>query len=186
MTTSTITLAALDGAFTIDPAHSYFGFVARHAMITKVRGSFKEFAGGITIDGADLSRSSANVTIQSASVDTGSADRDGHLRSNDFFAMEEHPQITFVTTHVAQTSDTEVELTGDLTVRGVTRPVTIPFEFGGLATDPMGNVRAGFEGAVTINRKDFGLTWNAALETGGLLVGDKVRLEIEISAIKNS
>lgn len=187
MTTAmSATLADLDGAFTIDPAHSYFGFVARHAMITKVRGSFKEFDGGFVVDGTDIANSRANVTIRSSSVDTGSPDRDAHLRSNDFFAMDEHPHITFVTTGVTQTGPTDVELTGDLTVRGVTRPVTIPFEFGGLATDPMGNQRAGFEGALTINRKDFGLTWNAALETGGLLVGDKVRLEIEISAIRNA
>lgn len=186
MAASTAALSELDGTYTIDPAHSYFGFVARHAMITKVRGSFKEFQGTIEVDGKDPQNSRAHLTIRAASVDTGNADRDSHLRSNDFFAMDEHPHITFNTTSFVQTGDDELDLTGDLTIRGVTRPVTIPFTFGGLAKDPMGNIRAGFEGSVTVNRKDFGLTWNAALETGGLLVGDKVKLEIEISAIKTA
>jgi polyisoprenoid-binding protein YceI len=186
MTTPTITLADLDGTYTIDPAHSRFGFVARHAMISKVRGQFKEFTGSLTADASNSANARAELTIQAASVDTGSPDRDGHLKSNDFFAMDEHPEITFVSNAIKQSADDELEVTGDLTVRGVTKHVTIPFEFGGVATDPFGNVRAGFEGAVTVTRQDFGLTWNAALETGGVLVGDKVKLEIEISAIKNS
>ncbi len=180
------TLAELTGAWTIDPAHTRIGFVARHAMVTKVRGSFNEFAGTAVVDGADLAASTVNVTIQAASIDTRNDDRDGHLRSNDFLAMDEYPTIAFASTAVRSTGATSFELTGDLTVKGVTQPVTIPFEFEGAAADPFGNLRAGFEGSVTISRKDYGITWNAALETGGVLVGDKVVLEFEVSAIKNA
>ena len=126
------------------------------------------------------------VTIQAASIDTRNEQRDTHLRSNDFLAMEEYPQITFTSTGIQQTGPTSVELTGDLTIRGVTNTVTIPFEFEGAATDPFGNLRVGFEGSVVINRKDYGVTWNVALETGGVLVSDKVTLEFEISAIKTA
>ena len=184
--THSATLADLAGSWTLDPAHTRIGFVARHAMVTKVRGAFNEFEGSAAIDGADLSRSTATVTIASASIDTRNAQRDAHLRSNDFLAMDEHPQITFVATGVTSTGPTSFDLTGDLTIKGVTSSVTIPFEFEGAATDPFGNLRAGFEGSVTINRKDYGITWNAALETGGVLVSDKVVLEFEVSAIKSA
>ena len=185
-TTSTApaTLADLSGSYTIDPAHSRIGFVARHAMVTKVRGSFNEFEGSGVVDGADLTASKVTLTIQAASIDTRNEQRDGHLRSNDFLAMDEFPQITFVSTGFRQTGDTSLDLTGDLTIKGVTNSVTVPFEFEGAATDPFGNLRVGFEGAVTINRKDYGITWNAALETGGVLVSEKIVLEFEISAIK--
>ncbi|MEV1172135.1 YceI family protein [Nonomuraea sp. NPDC049784] len=179
-------LADLSGVYVIDAAHTRIGFVARHAMVTKVRGSFNKFEGRFTADGADPSRSSANVTIQAASIDTRNEQRDAHLRSNDFLAMDEHPQITFVTTGVRQTGETSLELTGDLSIRGVTNSITIPFEFEGASTDPFGNLRAGFEGSATISRKDYGITWNAALETGGVLVGDKIVLEFEVSAIKTA
>jgi polyisoprenoid-binding protein YceI len=186
VTAAPATLAELAGTWTLDPAHTRVGFVARHAMVTKVRGAFNEFEGTATIDGTDLSRSSATVTIRSASIDTRNAQRDAHLRSNDFLAMEEHPEITFVATGVTPTGTAGFDLTGDLTIKGVTNSVTVPFEFEGAATDPFGNLRAGFEGSVTINRKDYGLTWNAALETGGVLVSDKIVLEFEVSAIKNA
>jgi polyisoprenoid-binding protein YceI len=124
------------------------------------------------------------LTIQAASIDTRNEQRDGHLRSNDFLAMEEYPKITFVSTAVEQTGPTSFDVTGDLTIKGVTNSVTIPFEFEGAATDPFGNQRVGFEGSVVINRKDYGVTWNAALETGGVLVSEKITLEFEVSAIK--
>ena len=179
-------LTELTGTYTLDPAHTRIGFVARHAMVTKVRGAFNEFEGTATLDGANPANSSAQVTISTASIDTRNAQRDGHLRSNDFLAMDEYPQITFVSTGARQVDESTFELTGDLTIKGVTNPITIPFSFEGAAKDPFGNLRVGFEGAVTINRKDYGITWNAALETGGVLVSDKVTLEFEISAVKNA
>ncbi len=186
MTTTTLqNLAQLAGDYTLDHTHTRIGFVARHAMVTKVRGAFNEFEGTAHID-SDLSKSSAQLTIKAASIDTRNADRDGHLRSNDFFDMENYPEITFASTGVRQTDDTTVQVTGDLTIKGVTKPVTVDFEYQGSATDPFGNERVGFEGAVTINRKDWGVNWNAALETGGVLVSEKVTLEFEVSAVKNA
>jgi polyisoprenoid-binding protein YceI len=185
-TTAPATLADLAGTWTIDASHTRIGFVARHAMVTKVRGAFNEFEGTAVVDAEDFAKSTATLTIKAASIDTRNEQRDGHLRSNDFLAMDEYPEITFASTGVIQTGPTGLELTGDLTIKGVTRAVTVPFEFEGLATDPFGNLRAGFEGAVTINRKDYGITWNAALETGGVLVSDKIVLEFEVSAIKNA
>jgi polyisoprenoid-binding protein YceI len=176
----------LSGTYTLDPAHTRIGFVARHAMVTKVRGAFNEFEGSAVIDGANPANSHVEVTINAASIDTRSAQRDEHLRSNDFLAMQEYPQITFASTGVRPVDDTTFEVTGDLTIKGVTNPITIPFSFEGAAKDPFGNQRVGFEGAVTINRKDYGITWNATLETGGVLVSDKVTLEFEVSAVKNA
>jgi polyisoprenoid-binding protein YceI len=187
-TTSTpaTTLADLSGTYTLDSAHTRIGFVARHAMVTKVRGQFNDFEGSGVVDPSDFTKSTVTVIIQAASIDTRNEQRDAHLRSNDFLAMEEYPQITFTSTGIQQTGPTSVELTGDLTIRGVTNTVTIPFEFEGAATDPYGNLRVGFEGSVVINRKDYGVTWNVALETGGVLVSDKVTLEFEVSAIKTA
>ena len=176
----------LTGDYTLDPAHSRIGFVARHAMVTKVRGAFNEFTGTARLDGDNPNRSSAQLRIQAASIDTRNADRDGHLRSNDFLQMELHPEITFATTEVTWTGEDAFDVTGDLTIKGVTRSVTVPFTFDGQATDPFGNVRVGLEGSTTINRTEFGVTWNATLETGGVLVSDKVTLEFEISAIKQA
>ena len=184
MTSAVATVAALSGTYVLDPAHTRVGFVARHAMVTKVRGQFNEFEGTAVVDGTDLTRSTVQLTIQAASIDTRNEQRDGHLRSNDFLAMEEYPQITFVSTAVETTGPTSFDVTGDLTIKGVTNSVTIPFEFEGAATDPFGNQRVGFEGSVVINRKDYGVTWNAALETGGVLVSEKITLEFEVSAIK--
>lgn len=187
MTTASIpALTELTGTYTVDPAHTRIGFVARHAMVTKVRGSFDEFAGTAVLDGANPANSRVEVTIEAASIDTRNAQRDEHLRGNDFLAMQEYPKITFASTGVRQAGETTFEVTGDLTIKGVTNEITIPFEFEGAAKDPFGNQRVGFEGSVTINRRDYGVTWNAALEGGGVLVSDKVTLEFEISAIKNA
>ena len=182
--TAPASYAQLTGTYEIDPAHSRIGFVARHAMVTKVRGSFNEFTGTAQIDGDNPAASHVQVTIKAASIDTRNGDRDNHLRSNDFLAMDEHPEISFSSTDITRTGDDEFDVTGDLTVRGVTKPVTVPFTYEGTAQDPFGNTRIGLEGSVAINRKDYGVTWNAALETGGVLVSDKVTLEFEISAIK--
>lgn len=184
MTTATA-LSQLTGTWTIDPSHSSVGFVARHAMVTKVRGTFNDYSGTATV-GETLADSTVEVEIDANSVDTRSADRDAHLRTNDFFGTDEHAKITFVSTSVTETGDDSFDLTGDLTIKGTTKSVTIPFTYEGGATDPFGNVRAGFEGKTVVNRKDFGLVWNAALETGGVLVSDKVTLEFDISAIKSA
>ncbi|GAB3367117.1 YceI family protein [Amycolatopsis echigonensis] len=184
--TSATTYAHLTGTYTIDGSHSRIGFVARHAMVTKVRGSFNEFEGSFTLDGENPQNSSATVTIQTKSVDTRNADRDGHLRTNDFLSCDEFPTITFTSTGIKQTGEDTFDVTGDLTIKGITKSVTVPFEFGGSAKDPFGNDRVGFEGSTSINRSDFGVTFNAALETGGVLVSDKITLEFEISAIKNA
>jgi polyisoprenoid-binding protein YceI len=174
----------LTGTYTFDTVHSRLGLVARHAMVTKVRGAFNEFEGSAVIDGENPANSSATVTVQVASVDTRNAQRDGHLRTNDFLDIENYPQITFTSTSIAHLGGNDFEVTGDLTIKDVTRSVTIPLEFQGAATDPFGNQRIGFEGSTQILRSDFGITYNAALETGGVLVSDKITLEFEISAIK--
>lgn len=176
--------AEITGTYAIDPAHSRVGFVARHAMITKVRGSFNEFTGTGWFDADDPTNSKLELTISAASIDTRNADRDVHLRGNDFFAMDAHPEIHFVSTGITAAGDDHFRVTGDLTLRGVTKPVTVDFEYNGAAVDPFGHQRLGFEGRATINRKDWGVTWNAPLETGGVLVGEKVTLEFEVSAVK--
>jgi polyisoprenoid-binding protein YceI len=186
MTTVAPAYASLTGTYTLDPTHTRIGFVARHAMVTKVRGSFNEFEGTATVDGSNPANSSVRVTIEAASIDTRNDQRDGHLRSNDFLAMDEYPQITFVSTGVEQVGETTFEVSGDLTIKGVTNRITVPFEFEGASQDPYGNERIGFDGSVTISRKDYGITWNAALEGGGVLVSDKIVLEFEVSAIKNA
>lgn len=174
----------LTGDYTIDPTHSRIGFVARHAMVTKVRGSFNEFVGSGHFDAENPAASNLSLTIEASSIDTRNADRDGHLRSNDFFDMETYPQITFVSTAVEAVDAENFQVTGDLTIKGVTKSVTVDFEFTGSATDPFGNHRVGFEGSTTVNRKDWGVNWNAALEAGGVLVSEKVTLEFEVSAIR--
>lgn len=183
---STLTLpTTLTGDYTLDTSHSRVGFVARHAMVTKVRGQFNEVEGRGYFDAENPANSRVEVTIQAASIDTRNADRDAHLRSNDFLAMEEYPQITFVSTSVEQLSDTAYRVTGDLTIKGVSKPVSVDFEYTGNAVDPYGNQRVGFEGSTVINRKDWGVNWNAALEAGGVLVSEKITLEFEVSAIKS-
>ncbi|OEU85230.1 polyisoprenoid-binding protein [Streptomyces abyssalis] len=182
--TSATDHAKLTGEYALDPTHTRIGFVARHAMVTKVRGAFNDFTGTANIDGDNPERSSVELVIKAESIDTRNPDRDAHLRSNDFLKMDEHPEITFRSTGVRPNGENEFDVTGDLTIKGVTRSVTVPFTFEGQATDPFGNSRIGLEGATTINRQDFGVSWNAALETGGFLVSDKVTLEFEVSAIK--
>lgn len=181
----TTVLQDISGDYTIDASHSRLGFSARHAMVTTVRGQFGEWSGTAHIDAANPAASTVSLTIKTASIDTGVADRDGHLVSADFFDAEANPEITFVSTQVSRDGD-EWTITGDLTIKGVSKPVTIDFDFTGSAQDPFGNTRVGFEGATAINRKDWDLTWNAALETGGVLVSEKVKLEFDVSAIKNA
>ncbi len=174
------------GDYTLDVTHTRLGFSARHAMVTTVRGQFGEFEGTAHVDTANPAASSAKVVIKTAGIDTGNADRDGHLRSADFFDVETYPEITFEATDVARVDAVTWRLTGDLTIKGVSRPVSIDFESTGSARDPFGNLRVGFEGSTTINRKDWGLTWNAALETGGVLVSEKIKLDFDVSAIRNA
>ncbi|MFJ7625663.1 YceI family protein [Streptomyces sp. NPDC097595] len=177
-------LAALTGDYTIDPAHSSIGFTVRHAMVTNVRGSFAEHEGSLNLDGSDPAGSSASIDVKIASVDTGIKDRDGHLVSGDFFDAEKFPLMTFRSTSAEQLGGDKYRVTGDLTIKDVTRPLAIDLEFNGSATDVYGNERVGFEGGAEILRSDWGLTWNAALETGGVMVSDKVKLNFDISAIK--
>lgn len=177
-------LAALTGDYTIDPAHSSIGFTVRHAMVTNVRGSFGEHEGSLKLDGADPANSTASIDVKIASVDTGIADRDGHLVSGDFFDAEKFPLMTFRSTGAEQLGGDTYRVSGDLTIKDVTRPLSIDLEFNGSATDVYGNQRVGFEGSAEILRSDWGLTWNAALETGGVMVSDKVKLNFDISAIK--
>ena len=179
------TLNELNGTYTLDPSHTEIGFTARHAMVTKVRGAFNEFEGTATT-GANLADARIDVTIQAASVDTKSADRDNHLRSGDFFDVETYPTIRFTSTQVTSPDAQTLRVAGDLTIKDVTKPVVIDFEYDGAALDPFGNQRVGLSGKVDVNRKDFGLVWNAALETGGVLVSENVTLAFEVSAIKQA
>ena len=176
--------ATLTGSYAIDPTHSRIGFVARHAMVTKVRGSFNDFAGVGYFDVEDPSKSNLTLTIQAASIDTRNADRDGHLKGNDFFDMATYPTIEFVSTSVEAIDEEHYRVTGDLTIKGVTKPVTVDFEYTGTAVDPYNNTRIGLEGKTVINRKDWGVNWNATLEAGGVLVSEKVTLEFEVSAVR--
>jgi polyisoprenoid-binding protein YceI len=184
--TTTPTTDELSGAYALDPTHTRLGFTARHAMVTKVRGSFEQFEGTAHLDFADPSKSTATVTFQIASIGTGQPQRDEHLRTNDFLDAATYPEGRFVSTSVVKKGDDELEMTGDLTLKGVTKPVTITWEHAGTAKDPYGNLRAGFEGKATINRKDWGITYNAALETGGVLISEKVNLEFDVSAVKSA
>jgi polyisoprenoid-binding protein YceI len=176
--------ATLTGSYAIDPTHSRIGFVARHAMVTKVRGSFNDFAGVGFFDVEDPAKSNLTLTIQAASIDTRNADRDGHLKGNDFFDMATYPTIEFVSTSVEAIDEEHYRVTGDLTIKGVTKPVTVDFEYTGTAVDPYNSTRIGLEGKTVINRKDWGVNWNATLEAGGVLVSEKVTLEFEVSAVR--
>ncbi|MBX9364150.1 YceI family protein [Streptomyces sp. WAC04114] len=179
-------LAALTGDYTIDPAHSTIGFVARHAMVTNVKGSFQDFTGTLHLDGTDPSRSTASLDVVMDSIETGNADRDGHLKSADFFKADEFPAMTFRSTKAEALGGDDYRITGELTILGTTRTLAIDLEFNGAAKDPFGNERVGFEGKAEILRSEWGLTWNAALETGGVLVSDKIKLNFDISAIRNA
>jgi polyisoprenoid-binding protein YceI len=184
MRTSTDALTQTTGTWAIDPSHSRIGFSAKHAMVATVRGQFTEFAGSLTLDGASPQASSASVSIVASSISTSSDDRDNHLRSGDFLNVEEYPELTFRSTGVRHEGGSDFVMDGELTIRGTTRPVELKVELEGLATDPFGNERIGFSGETVISRKEFDLTWNVALEAGGVLVSDKVRITLDVSAIK--
>lgn len=169
----------------LDKFHSEIGFSVRHMMITNVKGQFKEFDAEIEADPEDLTDASIEFTIDTSSVDTNASDRDDHLRSADFFDVENHPNIVFKATDIKKKSDNKYDLTGDFTMIGVTKPVTFDIEFEGVSKDPMsGDEAAGFTGSTTIQREDFGLTWNAALETGGVLVSNDVKINIALQIRK--
>ncbi|MGW0736835.1 YceI family protein [Streptomyces sp. NPDC002851] len=179
-------LAALTGDYTLDPMHTTIGFVARHAMVTNVNGAFHDFEGTLHLDGSDPGNSTATVDVQVGSIDTGVEDRDTHLRSADFFDVEKFPTMSFRSTKSEVVGENTYRLTGDLTIKDVTKPITLDLEFNGSATDPTGNERVGFEGETEILRSEWGLSWNAALETGGWLVSDEIKLNLDISAIKST
>jgi polyisoprenoid-binding protein YceI len=172
----------VSGDYVLDPSHTRIGFSARHAMVTNVRGQFDSFEGAAHIDVADPAASTVSVTIKAASVTTGQEQRDGHLKTADFFDVENYPDITFVSTAVER-DGSSWSIAGDLTIKTVSHPVTVLFEEIGSAKDPYGNIRVGCEGGATLNRSDWGLSFNAALETGGVLVSEKIKLEFDISAI---
>jgi len=167
----------------IDPTHSSVDFSIRHMMIAKVKGSFNQFEASIEADPEDLTTADISFSVDAASIDTRNDDRDNHLRSADFFDVENHPKLTFKATKIVKTGDGEYDVTGDLTIRGVTRSETFKVTFEGSGKDPWGNHKAGFSAEGTIKRSDYGLTWNAALETGGVLVGDDVKIHIEVEAV---
>lgn len=179
----TAVLEDISGDYAIDASHSRLGFSARHAMVTTVRGAFSAFEGTALINTATPAESKVELTIQADSFETGSADRDGHVKGADFFDVEQFPTLTFSSTKVER-DGAEWTIVGDLTIKGVTKSVALVFEQLGSARDPFGNLRVGFEGGATINRKDWGLSWNVPLETGGLLVSEKIKLDFDISAIQ--
>ncbi|MFY0544272.1 YceI family protein [Brevibacillus sp. H7] len=170
--------------WSVDATHSSIDFSIRHMMIAKVKGTFHAFDAHIEADPADLTTADVQFSVDLSSIDTRNADRDAHLRSADFFDVEQHPKMTFQSTKITKTGDGEYDVTGNLTIRGVTRPETFSVSFEGAGKDPWGNEKVGFSGQGSINRSDYGLTWNAALETGGVLVGDEVKVSIEIEAAK--
>jgi len=170
------------GEYTIDPAHTSVEFVGRHLMITKVRGRFPDVSGTITVD-EEPERSHVEVELEVASLDTGNPDRDAHLQSPDFFDADKFPSITFRSTRVEASTSGTWTVTGDLTVRDVTRPITLEVDFDGANASPTGDERIAFSAATEVDREDWGLTWNVALETGGVLVGKKVRIELNVQAV---
>jgi polyisoprenoid-binding protein YceI len=168
----------------IDPTHSKISFKVKHLMITNVQGTFREFEGQITTNGDDFATAKISFSLDTASVDTESPDRDTHLKSPDFFDAEKFPKLTFEGKGMKDLGDDLYDLTGDLSIKGISLPVTLSVEFGGIMTDPWGNIKAGFSLAGKINRKDWGLLWNAALESGGILVGEEVKLMCDVQLIK--
>ena len=180
MTTTATELQIPAGTWAVDASHTEVGFVARHLMVSKVRGYFKDVEGTVEV-AEDITQSRVDVTAQIASVETGSADRDAHLKSEDFFDAEQFPTMRFVSTSFDGST-----LTGDLTIKDVTRSVEFDVDFGGVGQDPWGNTKAGFEATATVNRKDWGLTWNAAVEGGGVLVSDKITINIDVQLAKQA
>ena len=171
----------------IDPQHSEINFKVKHLMITNVKGEFKNFSGDVLTSGDDFDNASITVHIDASSIFTNSDDRDTHLKGSDFFDVENFKEITFVSKSFKKISDDEYKLVGDLTIKDVTNEVSLEVEFGGINTDPWGNVKAGFSMVEQkINRKDWGLNYNAVLETGGVLVGEEVKINIEVELLKQS
>jgi polyisoprenoid-binding protein YceI len=180
----TVSPSTTVSTWTVDQSHSLAEFSVRHMMVSTTRGQFETIEGALQIDETDLTNSSVNVTIDVSSITTRDAKRDEHLRSADFFDAANFPAMTFTSTRIEKKSDEDYLVHGDLTIRGVTRPVTLKAEFNGFGTSPWGQTVAGFSADTEISRKDFGLEWNVALETGGVLVGDKVKIHLEVEAIK--
>jgi polyisoprenoid-binding protein YceI len=174
----------LTGTYVFDPAHTRLGFVARHAMITKVRGRFTRFTGQLAIDGVEPANSRAELTVEAASLETNDPARDEHLRSDDFFDVEAYPAMSFVSTAIELAGQDTFEVHGELTIKDTTRPISFELSYTGAAIDDEGDFRIGFEGATSISRKDWGLTWNFALETGGVLVSDKITIELDVAAVR--
>lgn len=168
--------------WTLDPAHSRIGFSVKHMMVSTARGEFKSYSGSLNLDTEDFTRSSVEGEIEVASIDTGNADRDTHLRANDFFDAPTFPKITFKSTRIERKSGDEYVVYGDLTIRGITKEVALDVETSGIHKNPWGQTVTGFSATGSINRKDFGIAFNAPLETGGVLVGEKVKLELDIEA----
>jgi len=177
--------SALAGNWDIDPSHTRIGFSARHAMVTKVRGAFNDVRGHVSLDPEDPTAADIEVRVQLASVDTRNQQRDDHLRSSDFFDVENHPEMIFSATGIDEVEEDNYVVVGELTVRGITRPLTIPLALLGLERDQTGALRAGFEGTRRIDRKDWGISWNTPLDSGGVLVSDKITLEFELSLVKH-
>ena len=175
----------VNGHWEIDPDHTRIGFSARHAMITSVRGSFNEIKGKLKVDVDDPTASSAVVSLSVASIDTRNTKRDEHLCSADFFNAEKWPSITFVSTSIEEVDENAIAVIGDLTIRDVTRQIMIPLAVTGVQEDSFGILRAGFEGTRRLERRDYGLEWNMPLDTGGVLISERITLEFEISAIKS-
>jgi polyisoprenoid-binding protein YceI len=178
MTVATLPQA---GTWAIDPSHSSVEFVVRHLVVSKVKGRFGTFEGTISIDPADPHASAVEVSIQTTSIDTGDEQRDAHLRASDFFSADEHPTMTFRSTTV-RPSGSDYEVDGELTIKGVTKPVTLSLEYNGTSPDPWGGTRAGFSAETEINRRDFGLDFDVKLDTGGALVGEKIKIQLEVEA----
>jgi len=168
----------------IDSSHSSVHFSVRHLVIAKVRGSFARWSGTVHVPDGDFSRATVAVTIDASSIDTGVADRDAHLKSPDFFDVAQYPELRFVGKRVQPRTSNDIDVVGDLTIKGITREVILRVEQLGQAKDPWGNLRTAFSAKTSIDRKDFGLTWNQVLETGGVMVGDRVEIEAEIEAVK--
>ncbi|MDH6704844.1 polyisoprenoid-binding protein YceI [Kitasatospora sp. MAA19] len=177
-------LAHLTGDWAIDTTHSEVAFSVRHAMVTNVKGRFTEYDGKLHLDGTTPGNSSADLVIKVASIDTNQAQRDEHLRTGDFFAAEAYPEIRFRSTSAERRHGDTYRMHGELTIKDTTRPVVLDLEYTGSATDAYGAERVGFEGSAVLDRTAFGLTYNAALETGGVLIGEKVKLSFDISAVK--
>jgi polyisoprenoid-binding protein YceI len=173
-----------NSSWNLDTVHSGINFSVRHMVVSKVRGRFARFSGSVALDEGDLTRSTVEATIEASSIDTGTAQRDDHLRSADFFDVEHFPQIRFRSTGIEKQGTERYRMTGELTIRDVSREIALEVEYGGRGKDPWGNERVGFTAKGAFDRKDFGLKWNQALETGGVLVSDRVELELEVQAVR--